>query len=200
MKSLILTLAFLTTSAVFAQTEQTNQSVFSKSQKFDKEGVELYDSNYELKKYKKLGLGIATGGLTGGLGLNLEVNIQPEDALTFGIGAGKAYNSFHIGWKHNYEAAYLSPYTKVGYANWFNSNSTSESASSNDILNRVLTKNQIKENKFSANFLAAGMGLEYNQLEGDLAGVNFFGELMVLGELNSSIYLPTAGLGVTYFY
>ncbi len=199
MKLLIIALTFLT-SAAFAQSETTNQSVFSKSQKFDNEGVELYDSNYELKTYKKIGLGLATGGMTGGLGFNLEVNLQPEDALAFGIGAGKAYNSFHIAWKHNYEAAYLSPYTKVGYANWFNSNSKSESASSNDILDRVLSENQIKENKFSANFLAAGMGLEYNQLEGELAGVNFFGELMVMGELNSSIYLPTAGLGLTYFY
>ena len=199
MKLLIIALTFLT-SAAFAQSETTNQSVFSKSQKFDNEGVELYDSNYELKTYKKIGLGLSTGGMTGGLGFNLEVNLQPEDALAFGIGAGKAYNSFHIAWKHNYEAAYLSPYTKVGYANWFNSNSKSESASSNDILDRVLSENQIKENKFSANFLAAGMGLEYNQLEGELAGVNFFGELMVMGELNSSIYLPTAGLGLTYFY
>ena len=199
MKLLLSALTFLT-SAAFAQSETTNQSVFSKSQKFDNEGVELYDSNYELKTYKKIGLGLSTGGMTGGLGFNLEVNLQPEDALAFGIGAGKAYNSFHIAWKHNYEAAYLSPYTKVGYANWFNSNSKSESASSNDILDRVLSENQIKENKFSANFLAAGMGLEYNQLEGELAGVNFFGELMVMGELNSSIYLPTAGLGLTYFY
>lgn len=200
MKLLIIALTFLTASVTLAQYESTNQSVFSKSQKFDNEGVELYDSNYELKTYKKLGLGVSTGGLTGGFGFNLEVNIQPQDALAFGIGAGKAYNSFHIAWKHNYEAAYLSPYTKVGYANWFNSNSQSNSASSSDILNRVLSENQIKENKFSANFLAAGMGLEYNQLEGELAGVNFFGELMVLGELNTSIYLPTAGLGLTYFY
>lgn len=200
MKSLLLVLTFLTTTATFAQIEPTNQSVFSKSQKFDNEGVELYDSNYELKTYKKIGLGVSTGGLTGGFGFNLEVNLQPEDALAFGIGSGKAYNSFHIAWKHNYEAAYLSPYTKVGYSNWFNSNGSSGDASSSDILKRVLSENQIKENKFSANFLAAGMGLEYNQLEGELAGVNFYGELMVLGELNSSVYLPTAGLGLTYFY
>lgn len=202
MKSLIIVLvAILTTTAAFAQSsESSNQSVFSKSQKFDNEGVELYDSNYELKNYKKIGLGVSTGGLTGGFGFNLEVNLKPQDALGFGIGMGKAYNTFHIAWKHNYESAYLSPYTKVGYANWFNSNGSNNEAISSDILKRVLSENQIKENKFSANFLAAGMGLEYNQLEGELSGVNFYGELMVLGELNSSVYLPTAGVGLTYFY
>lgn len=203
MKSLLIALAFLTTTAAFAQsseTEASNQSIFSKSQKFDNEGVELYDSNYELKNYKKIGLGVSTGSLTGGFGFNLEVNLKPEDALGFGIGIGKAYNTFHIAWKHNYESEYLSPYTKVGYANWFNSNGSQAEASSSDILRRVLSENQIRDNKFSANFMAAGMGLEYNQLEGELSGVNFYGELMVLGELNSSVYLPTAGVGATYFY
>lgn len=203
MKSLIIALAFLTTAVSFAQsseTEGSNQSVFSRSQKFDNEGVELYDSNYELKNYKKLGLGVSTGGLTGGFGFNLEVNLKPTDALGFGIGMGKAYNTFHIAWKHNYESNYLSPYTKVGYANWFNANSPDGDASGSDILKRVLSEKQIHENKFSANFIAGGMGLEYNQIEGELSGVNFYGELMVLGELNSSVYLPTAGVGLTYFY
>lgn len=203
MKQLLLIITLLTTSAVFAQessNESSNQSIFSRSQKFDNEGVELYDSNYELKNYKKLGLGISTGGLSGGFGFNLEVNVQPQDAIAFGLGTGMAYNTFHIAWKHNFESNYLSPYTKAGYANWFNANSPNGDASSSDILKRVLTENQIKNNKFSANFIAAGMGLEYNQLEGELSGVNFYGELMVLGELNSSVYLPTAGLGLTYFY
>ena len=203
MKSLLIVLAFLTTTVSFAQSSETaaaNQSVFSKSQKFDNEGVELYGTNHEMKNYKKIGLGVSTGGMTGGFGFNLEVNIQPEDALAVGIGMGKAYNTFHIAWKHNYEGAYLSPYTKAGYSNWFNTNSSNGDASSSDILRRVLSESQIKENKFSANFLAGGMGLEYNQLEGELSGVNFYGELMVLGELNSSVYLPTAGVGLTYFY
>lgn len=203
MKSFVLLFAFLTSTVSFAQSsapEASNQSVFSKSQKFDNEGVELYETNYEMKNYKKIGLGVSTGGMTGGLGFILEVNIHPQDALGVGIGMGKAYNTFHIAWKHNYEGAYLSPYTKVGYSNWFNKNSSDGDASSSDILRRVLSDSQIKENKFSANFLAGGLGLEYNQLEGELSGVNFYGELMMLGELNSSVYLPTAGVGLTYFY
>lgn len=201
MKSIIIAITVLFSTSVWAQSSETsNQSIFSRSQKFDYEGVELYDSNYDLKNHKKIGLGLSTGGLTGGLGFNMEVNVVPEDALTFGIGAGKAYNSFHLAWKHNYEAAYLSPYFKAGYSNWFNSNSSSSEASSSDILRRVLSKSQIENNKFSANFIAGGMGLEYNQLEGELSGVNFYGELLILGELNSSVYLPTAGLGLTYFY
>ena len=200
MKSIILISLLLTAFAARAAQDESNQSVFSRNQKVDSEGVELYDSNLDLKNYKKFGFGVSAGGLTGTVGINLEANMNPEEALAFGLGTGKSYNTFQIAWKHNFEAAYLSPYTKVGYANWFNSNGSSSDAGDNSILKRVLSDDQIRENKFSANFIAGGMGLEYNQLEGDLAGVNFYGELLMLGEIHSSVYLPTAGIGMTYFY
>lgn len=200
MKKLVILIGLISSLAAHAQYEETNQSIFSKSQKFDNEGVELYTTNLEMKNYKKLGFGVSTGGMTGLMGLNLEANLTPEDALAFGIGTGKAYNTFHLAWKRNFEAQYLSPYMKVGYANWFNSNSKGGDVSNSDILKRVLTQQQIRENKFSANFVAGGAGLEYNQLEGELSGVNFYGELLLMGELNSSVYLPTGALGVVYFY
>ena len=43
------------------------------------------------------------------------------EALVIGLGAGQSYGSFMVGWKHNFEAQYLSPYTKVGYSKWYSS-------------------------------------------------------------------------------
>jgi len=202
MKTMIkqfIAILMLSTLAHAAQTQEANESIFSRSQKFDREGVELYDSNLELKGYKKIGFGLSSGGLTGTLGANLEINVAKLDAVGFGIGTGKAFNSFNINWKRNYESAYLSPYIKAAYANWFNS-SSSGSADQSDILKRVLNESEIRENRFAKHFLAAGAGLEYNQLEGELSGLNFYGELLVMTELKSSKFLPTAGIGLTYFY
>lgn len=181
-------------------TTNTNLSIFTKRQQVDHEGIELYRTNLEMKSYKKMGIGLATGGLIGGFGLNAEFNLMPEDALFVGLGRGDAYNSFNLGWKHNFEAEYLSLYTKVGYGKWFNNGAGSGSAKSNDILRRVLTDSEIDENKFSTNFVAGGGGLEYNQLEGNLSGVNFYGEILVLADLRESIMLPTGSVGITYFY
>lgn len=198
-KNIFVTLIVLTLNQAL-QAQVAQESIFSRNQKFDHEGVELYDSNLDLKSFKKIGFGLSTGGLTGLLGINLEVNVANYDAIGFGVGAGKAFNSFHLVWKRNYKSAYLSPYTKVGYSNWFNSSSSGGSANDSDVLKRVLTSDEIKDNKFSSHFIAAGAGLEYNQLEGELSGLNFYGELFVMSELKTSIYLPTAGIGLTYFY
>ena len=199
MKLILISLVICASTTVFSQTE-TNTSIFNKNQKIDQDGIEIYSSNLDLKAHKKIGIGVATGGMTGGFGINAEFNLEPQNALYIGLGQGQAYNSFHLGWKYNFESEYLSLYTKVGYGKWFNNSASGNSASSNDILKRVLTESEVRDNKFSTDFVAGGAGLEYNQLEGELAGVNFFGELLLMSEIKRSMYLPTGSIGVTYFY
>lgn len=203
MKKILQILVLAASVASYAQNSEyvsPQISVFTKNQRIDQDGVEIYSSNLEMKSFKKIGVGIATGGLTGGFGAHGEFNLMPEHALIVGLGRGEAYNSFQLAWKMSFESLYLSPYTKVGYSKWFNNSSNNGSAAKNDILNRVLTESEIRDNKFGTNFIAGGAGLEYNQIEGDLSGLNFFGELLVLTELSSSIFLPTASVGMTYFY
>ena len=175
-------------------------SIFTKNQRIDNYGVEIYSNNLEMKTFKKIGIGVAMGGLNGGFGINGEFNLEPANALFLGVGRGEAYNSFNFGWKYNFESLYLSPYTKVGYAKWFNNNAGGGSASSNDILKRVLSEKEIRENKFGTNFVAGGAGLEYNQIEGDLSGVNFYGELLVMTDLSKVSFIPTGAVGLIYFY
>ncbi len=192
--------------AVFAQNAQADTttgttSIFSKNQKFDNEGVELYNSNFEMKSSKRVGAGLATGGMTGLIGLNVEVNMRPEDTLFFGLGSGKGFNTINVGYKKNFEGYYMSPYTKVGISRWSDSsNSAGGSAQSSDVLRQVLTDTEIRDNHFYVNFLAGGAGLEYNQLEGELSGINLFGELLVLANISDVKLVPTASIGITYFY
>ncbi len=199
MKSILMTLVVCISGTAFSQIE-TKTSIFLKNQKIDNEGIEIYSSNLEMKAHKKIGIGVASGGMTGGFGLNAEFNLEPQNTLFVGMGRGDAYNSFNLGWKYNFESEYLSLYTKVGYGKWFNNSSGAGSANSNDILKRVLTDSEIRENKFATDFLAGGAGVEYNQLEGELAGVNFSGELLMMTEIKRSVYLPTGSIGVMYFY
>ncbi len=204
----IFTAALLISSLSFAQASLTgaahttnpNQSVFNKYQNFASDGVELYGSNLEMKAYKKFGIGLVAGGATGLLGLNGEINLDSSEAVVVGLGTGPSYNSFNLGWKHNFIGNYLSPYTKVGYSKWFNSAGSSSSAADSDILKRVLSADEIKNNRFSADFIVASAGLEYNQLEGELSGVNFFGELVMMAELQKSMLIPAGAVGIIYYY
>ena len=95
----------------------------------------------------------------------------------------------------------MSPYTKVGFSQWYNSSKSDETVGPNsNILRQVLSDNEIQNNKFNVNFLAGGAGLEYNQLEGDLSGLNLFGEVIVMADLATFKIQPTGSIGITYFY
>ncbi len=197
---LLSSVAHAVSSDLRSQVSRNNESVFDKKQNFAADGVELYESNLEMKSYKTFGLGLLMGGATGLLGLNAEINLDPTEAVVIGLGAGPSYNSFNLGWKHNFIGNYLSPYTKVGYSKWFNSPGSSNSAGQSDILKRVLSDDEIKNNRFSADFLVGSVGLEYNQLEGDLSGVNFFGELVMMAEVEKITLIPSGAVGIIYYY
>lgn len=200
MKTTIGLLIFLFIGAqCFAETK-ANESFFSRNQKFDKEGIELYSSNLDLKKHKKFGMGLSVGGASGILGLSSELNLDPENVLVFGIGTGPSYGSFNLQYKNNYESMYLSPYTKLGYSKWFRASNNSTSAQNSDILKRLFSEKDLKSGNYDADFFVGAVGAEYNQLEGELSGVNFYGELVVLTELRTAKIIPTGALGLIYFY
>lgn len=198
---LIATMLLFSFSAL-AQTETTtsNESFFNKNQKFDNEGVELYSSNLDLKKHKKLGVGLTLGGSNGAMGINGELNLDPESALVIGLGTGPSYGSFNLLYKNNIESKYLSPYAKLGYSKWFKASNNSTAANSSDVLRAIYSDKDLKAGNFDADFFVGAIGAEYNQLEGPLSGVNFYGEVVLLTELKSAKMVPTGAVGVTYFY
>ncbi len=189
--------------SLISNSNPTETSILTKKQIIDNDGVEIYSSNLEMKKNKIFGFGLTSGGAAGLIGIHSEINIRPADVVFLGMGAGKGYNTFNFGYKFNFESAYLSPYTKVGFSKWFSSSSSSSesgAARNSDLLKNVLSDNEISENKFNINFITASAGLEYNQLEGELSGLNFFGEVSLLSQISQVKVIPTGALGITYFY
>lgn len=189
--------------SVFAQTSETsgsNESFFSTSQKFDNEGIELYSSNLDLRRHKKIGVGISVGGASGALGLNSELNLDAENALVVGLGTGPSYGSFNLLYKRSLEGNYLSPYAKLGYSKWFSASNNTSSVGSSDILRQIFSDKDLKSGKFDTDFAISSLGAEYNQLEGEFSGVNFYGELVLMTEIKSAKMVPSGAVGITYFY
>ncbi|MBC7743081.1 MAG: hypothetical protein H7061_12845 [Bdellovibrionaceae bacterium] len=186
--------------AQYSKETSTNESVFTKKQKLDAEGVELYATNYDLKATKKIGMGLTLGGATGLLALNGEVMLDPAESLFINLGAGPSYGTFGLGWKHSFEGTYISLNKKVGISKCFSSSNGSGSAADSDVLKRVFSDDELRANHFDADFILGGTGIEYNQLEGDLAGVNFFGEVVLMAEMKKFTFIPTGSVGLTYYY
>lgn len=198
--SVIAVLGFAVPAAAQTQEIDANQSFFSKKQQLDKDGIELYSSNLEMKKFKKIGLGLSLGGSGGVLGVNTELNLNPQDALVVGLGTGPSYGTFNLLWKKNYQAEYLSPFFKLGYSKWFNSSKGSLVSDNSGVLKQIYSAKDIAAGRFDADFIVGALGVEYNQLEGELSGVNFYGELVMLTEVKKTAMVPTGSVGLIYFY
>lgn len=196
---LISVLGFVLSLQVKAQ-ETSSSSFFSKKQQFDQTGVELYSSNLDMKANKKLGAGLALGGALGQFGALAELNLDPSRALLIGMGTGPGYGTFTLQGKYNFEALYISPYVKVGYSKWFSAGKVPSDATGSDVLRQIYSQADLKAGRFDANFVLGSFGAEYNQLEGELAGVNFFGEMTLMSELQTARLVPTGSVGITYFY
>ena len=194
----ILILSCFTNVAGAAQ--EPYESFFSRKQKFDQTGTELYSSNYDLKKHKRVGAAISMGGVSGAMGVHAELNLDPASTLVLGMGTGPSYGTYNFQGKFNFQADYLSPFVKVGYAKWFNSGTIPSNAGQSDVLRQVFTERELRAGKFEANFLVASVGAEYNQLEGELSGFNFYGEMTMLAETRSFSLVPTGSVGIVYFY
>lgn len=160
----------------------------------------LYSSTLKMREDRKVGAGLSTGGALGVVGVNVEFNFEDADGALGGFGTGPGYNSFQLAWKHAFDGDYLAPYTTVGYSRWYNSKGGSSDYKKSDILNRVLTANEKKDGRFGTDFVNASLGLQYNQLSGDFAGLSFFGELTAMLEVKRSILIPNGAVGAVYYF
>lgn len=159
-----------------------------------------YASTLKMRENRKVGAGISAGGNLGLVGLNVEFNFEDENGVLIGFGSGTGYNSFQLAWKHAFEGPYLAPYVMAGYSRWYNSYGGSGAHQSSDILNRVLTTQEKQEGRFGTDFINASVGVQYNQLSGDLAGVSFYGELIGMTEFKRGVIVPNGAVGLLYYF
>lgn len=159
-----------------------------------------YQSTLKMREERKVGAGIAVGGALGFVGATIEFNFEDADGVVAGFGTGPGYNSIQLAWKHAFEGDFLAPYTTIGYSRWYNSRGRTDDYRNSDILDRVLTENEKIDGRFGTNFVNASLGLQYNQLDGDLQGLSFFGELTAMYEFNSAKLLPNGSVGALYYF
>ncbi len=159
-----------------------------------------YKSNWDMRTQRKFGVGASVGGNLGLFGMSFELNFEDENSAQAGFGAGPGYNAFAILWKHNFEDDYVSPYTTLGYARWFNSSASTDDVSRSGVLSRSVSDSDKRAGHFATNFVTGSLGLQYNQLSGEAAGFSIFGELTLLGEVSQSVLIPTGSIGTVYYF
>ena len=164
-----------------------------------KEPLSNYETNYKLRQDRKVGAGIGIGGALGGLGGLIELNIEDENSTLVGFGTGPGYQTLDLAWKRSFEGEYFTPYTTAGYARWWDSGSKSE-ANRSSLLKNFLTKDQKQKNSFGLDLVTGSVGMQYNQLSGELAGSSFYLEFGALLSLENTKVMPTGSFGALYYF
>lgn len=157
----------------------------------------FYASNLKMREDRKVGVGFAAGGSAGVIGLQVELNIEDQNGAALSFGAGDSYSTFSLAWKHNFEGLYLTPYTTLGWSRWYGSGGGRPQSY---ILEDVLSTEERNSGRFGADFVMGAFGAQYNQLEGDLLGGSFFAQIELLVSPFRGRVVPSAGLGVVYYF
>lgn len=157
-----------------------------------------YANNLGLRQERRVGVGLQAGGLTGLIGMILELNIEDQDGTLVTAGLGNEFSTFALAWKHNFEGRYFTPYTTLGWSRWYNS--TTHRVSGSHVLSEILSEDEKATGRFGVDFLAGALGMQYQELEGEFAGASFFGEINLLYSPDHGRLIPTVGLGSTYFF
>lgn len=159
------------------------------------------ESGDQLRKKRKLGLGLTAGGPLGFAGANLEFNIFPDLSILGGFGLAPEYRSFNFQWKMMMSSGTVAPYFAAGYARWFTTGSRSSltSTTPNFLYERFLTNAEKERGEFGKNILFPSLGLQYIQLRGDWTGLSVFAEIVLLLNIDNFAMVPTGTLGMTYY-
>lgn len=158
-----------------------------------------YSDNLALREARKIGLGPSVGGSLGTYGFNIEINFEDINGAIAGVGGGDGFSSFHILWKHVFLGDTVAPYTNLGYSRWYNGGSGGNYKNS-AVLGRVLSDEERASGQFATDFITGALGLQYTHLAGELAGTSLYAEIVLLGDVGSSVVVPTGAVGAAYYF
>ena len=159
----------------------------------------IYTNNLHLRQDRKVGVGLGLGGVLGTAGINVELNIERDQAVLTGFGQGRDYGTFHLLWKHSLEGQYFTPYYTAGISHWHNSQIKNISRTSH-VLDSVLSEQTRREGPFNMSFIVGSLGLQYNQLDGDWIGSGFYFEFGLMAAMNNTAIVPNASIGTIYYF
>lgn len=155
-----------------------------------------YSNVDELKMQRRFGLGMSAGGPLSVLGLEVDVNIEPEWGVSLGIGTGLDYSTMMAKTRFFLPGQWVSPYLTAGIARWW-SNGTKEKVLGPSILrNKFLPGESDFTNGFDVWIVYPGIGVQFMHS----LGFAFYAEVQYLFKLFNLANGTYAGLGMHWYF
>ncbi|MCB0421502.1 MAG: hypothetical protein KDD61_10935 [Bdellovibrionales bacterium] len=154
-----------------------------------------------LRQERRMGIGLATAGSVGILGLNMELNFVPELSLRTGFGIGNGYNTFHLEVRKMVSGTWFVPYLSGGFARWTGNGRTNmEDVTPGFLAEKFLTQEEVVSGRFSQNMIYPALGIQYFQLKGDYKGSSIYAEVLMMIDLDDFVAAPTGEIGYVYYF
>ncbi len=161
----------------------------------------IFDDISSFKRKKKMGISMTLAGATGLVGMNLDLNIFEDFAISLGGGLSHGFNAINFHVKQTLGGETFQPYFAFGYSRWYSNGGGPVNQTSPPIVgNKFLSESQKHSGEFAENIIYPAIGLQYINLKGDYQGLGFFGELLMVMDINNLAVGPTAGIGSIYYF
>ena len=160
-----------------------------------------FESALDLHRKKKVGVGLAFGGVAGTVAPNIQMNFALDVGVQLGYGLGKGYNSFFLNVKQLLGTGSFAPYYGLGYAKWTGTGKDLTGGSSPSALSeKFLTFTEKQTGEFSENFIFPSLGVQLYKMGGSWAGSSIYLELVYMMDIEDFVSAPTGSLGYTRFF
>ena len=160
-----------------------------------------FESALDLHRQKKVGVGLAFGGVAGTVSPNIQMNFALDVGVQIGYGLGKGYRSFFANVKQLLGTGSFAPYYGLGYAKWTGTGKDLTGGSTPSALSeKFLTYTEKKTGEFSENFLYPSLGVQLYKMGGQWAGSSIYIELVYMADMEDFVSAPTGSLGYTRFF
>lgn len=155
-----------------------------------------------LKSNKRIGIQGTLAGAAGLAGLNLDMNLTKSFAFSLGLGVSRGFQSYNMHIKRSLGEGDFIPYFVAGYSRWYSGEGAGEvKRTSPPILaNKFLSGRERATGVFTKDIIYPGFGLQYLLSEGDLQGLGFFAEALMLVDVNDFLAGGTGGIGTIFYF
>lgn len=160
------------------------------------------ETGVELRKLRRVGVGLQAAGTMGLVGAILELNLNPSWGFVAGYGGAEGYQALTMAAKYVLSGDSFLPYVSFGYTRWASVgksgyiNKTTPSL----LADRLLSSDEKAAGEFQKSLLVPSIGIQFIQLSGDYAGTSIFAQIDILMDVGSFVAAPTGSLGLLYYF
>lgn len=157
---------------------------------------------FDFHQRKRFALGFEAAGASGLLGTHIELSFTPLTSFQIGFGLAEKFQTFHLRYKYLFSGSSFTSYFSTGYARWYTTHKTGSLYSTEPkfLSERFLNGSQKSSGEFVENMIYPGFGVQYTGIDGELANISLYTEVLLLLDLDDWITAPTAAVGINFYF